>query len=88
MTSPDCANGTERCADAVSQIGEVAERTGLSLRTIRYYGEVLGYDLFTLEDRFRLEMLSGTECAGVATSAGFAKSGCGFETPGSRSTNG
>ncbi|WP_159945709.1 MULTISPECIES: MerR family DNA-binding transcriptional regulator, partial [unclassified Nocardiopsis] len=22
------------------QIGEVAERTGLSLRTIRYYGEV------------------------------------------------
>lgn len=25
MTSPDCANGTERCADAVSQIGEVAD---------------------------------------------------------------
>lgn len=27
-------------ADAHMQIGEVAERTGLSLRTIRYYGEV------------------------------------------------
>ena len=25
MTSPDCVNGTERCADAVSQIGAVAE---------------------------------------------------------------
>lgn len=25
MTSPDCANGTERCADAVARLGEVAE---------------------------------------------------------------
>ena len=25
MTSPDCANGTERCADAVSEIGDVAD---------------------------------------------------------------
>ena len=25
MTSPDCANGTERCADAISQIGDVAD---------------------------------------------------------------
>jgi 3-deoxy-manno-octulosonate cytidylyltransferase (CMP-KDO synthetase) len=25
MTSPDCANGTERCADAVSQLGDIAE---------------------------------------------------------------
>lgn len=25
MTSPDCANGTERCAEAISQIGEVAD---------------------------------------------------------------
>jgi 3-deoxy-manno-octulosonate cytidylyltransferase (CMP-KDO synthetase) len=25
MTSPDCANGTERCADAIERLGEVAE---------------------------------------------------------------
>ena len=25
MTSPDCANGTERCADAISQIGDMAD---------------------------------------------------------------
>lgn len=25
MTSPDCANGTERCADALSQLGDVAD---------------------------------------------------------------
>ena len=25
MTSPDCANGTERCAEAISQIGDVAD---------------------------------------------------------------
>jgi len=25
MTSPTCANGTERCADAISQIGDVAD---------------------------------------------------------------
>ena len=25
MTSPDCGNGTERCADAIAQLGEVAE---------------------------------------------------------------
>ena len=25
MTSPDCANGTERCAEAMSQIGDVAD---------------------------------------------------------------
>ena len=25
MTSPDCANGTERCADAVARLGEVAD---------------------------------------------------------------
>lgn len=24
MTSPDCANGTERCADAVNQLGDIA----------------------------------------------------------------
>ena len=24
MTSPDCANGTERCADAIGQLGDVA----------------------------------------------------------------
>lgn len=25
MTSPDCANGTERCADAVAKLGDIAE---------------------------------------------------------------
>lgn len=25
MTSPDCANGTERCADAIDQLGDVAD---------------------------------------------------------------
>ncbi len=25
MTSPDCANGTERCADAISQLGHMAD---------------------------------------------------------------
>ena len=25
MTSPDCANGTERCADAISRLGKVAD---------------------------------------------------------------
>lgn len=25
MTSPECVNGTERCADAISQIGDVAD---------------------------------------------------------------
>lgn len=49
------------------QIGEVAERTGLSLRTIRYYGEVDlvtpssrtegGFRLFTERDVERLELV-------------------------------
>lgn len=49
------------------QIGEVAERTGLSLRTIRYYGEVGlvaptsrtggGFRLYTEEDVTRLELI-------------------------------
>ncbi|MFD1719560.1 MerR family transcriptional regulator [Georgenia deserti] len=49
------------------QIGEVAERTGLSLRTIRYYGEVGlvtpssrtegGFRLFTERDVERLELV-------------------------------
>lgn len=49
------------------QIGEVAERTGLSLRTIRYYGEVGlvtptsrtdgGFRLYTEEDITRLELI-------------------------------
>lgn len=25
MTSPDCANGTERCADAIAQLGKIAD---------------------------------------------------------------
>jgi len=25
MTSPDCANGTERCADAIAQLGDIAD---------------------------------------------------------------
>src|SRR5690606_31101595 len=49
------------------QIGEVAERTGLSLRTIRYYGEVGlvepsarsrgGFRLYTQEDVDRLNLI-------------------------------
>lgn len=49
------------------QIGEVAERTGLSLRTIRYYGEVGlvtpssrsqgGFRLYTEADIARLEVI-------------------------------
>jgi len=49
------------------QIGEVAERTGLSQRTIRYYGEVGlvtpssrtdgGFRLFTEDDVARLEVI-------------------------------
>lgn len=49
------------------QIGEVAERTGLSLRTIRYYGEVDlvspssrsegGFRLYTEGDVERLELV-------------------------------
>ena len=49
------------------QIGEVAERTGLSLRTIRYYEEVGlvapsartpgGFRLYTDEDVARLELV-------------------------------
>lgn len=54
--------------DAVHmQIGEVAERTGLSLRTIRYYGEVGlvepsarsrgGFRLYTQEDVETLQLI-------------------------------
>ena len=49
------------------QIGEVAERTGLSLRTIRYYGEVGlvepsarsrgGFRLYTEDDVDRLQLI-------------------------------
>ncbi|WP_159055930.1 MerR family transcriptional regulator, partial [Thermobifida fusca] len=49
------------------QIGEVAERTGLSLRTIRYYGEVGlvvpsarskgGFRLYTESDVARLLLI-------------------------------
>jgi MerR family copper efflux transcriptional regulator len=49
------------------QIGEVAERTGLSLRTIRYYEEVAlalpsarssgGFRLYTAQDVERLELV-------------------------------
>ncbi|WP_026122250.1 MerR family transcriptional regulator [Nocardiopsis halotolerans] len=53
------------------QIGEVAERTGLSLRTIRYYGEVGlvepsarsrgGFRLYTEEDVDRLQLVKRTK---------------------------
>ncbi|KOX22258.1 MerR family transcriptional regulator [Nocardiopsis sp. NRRL B-16309] len=49
------------------RIGEVAERTGLSLRTIRYYGEVAlvepsarsrgGFRLYTESDVDRLQLI-------------------------------
>lgn len=54
-------------ADGTYQIGEAAERTRLSLRTIRYYEEmglaapsgrtVGGFRLYTEEDIHRLELL-------------------------------
>jgi DNA-binding transcriptional MerR regulator len=53
--------------NALMQIGEVAERTGLSLRTIRYYEEVGlvvpstrsqgGFRLYTEEDVDRLQVI-------------------------------
>ncbi|WP_406689472.1 MerR family transcriptional regulator [Saccharopolyspora sp. ID03-671] len=56
------------------QIGEVAERTGLSLRTIRYYEEVGlvvpsarsqgGFRLYTDPDVDRLELIKGMKPLG------------------------
>jgi DNA-binding transcriptional MerR regulator len=53
--------------DGLYQIGEVAERTGLSIRTIRYYEETGlavpsgrtrgGFRLYTDEDTHRLEII-------------------------------
>lgn len=58
------------------KIGEVAERTGLSLRTIRYYEEVGlvrptartdgGFRLFTDDDVARLEVLMGMKPLGFS----------------------
>lgn len=59
--------GTEQRATGHSQIGEVAARTGLSLRTIRYYEEVGlvppsarstgGFRLYAESDVARLELV-------------------------------
>ncbi|MDP9021544.1 MAG: MerR family DNA-binding transcriptional regulator, partial [Actinomycetota bacterium] len=53
--------------DATHQIGEVADRVGLSLRTVRYYEEVGliepsdrtagGFRLYTDDDISRLELI-------------------------------
>ena len=53
--------------DQVHQIGHVASRVGLSLRTVRYYGEVRlaepsgrtegGFRLYTEEDIARLQLI-------------------------------
>lgn len=58
------------------QIGEVAERTGLSLRTIRYYGEVGlaepsarsqgGFRLYTEDDVARLQLLGQMKPLGLS----------------------
>lgn len=58
------------------QIGEVAERTGLSLRTIRYYGEVGlaepsarsqgGFRLYTEDDVQRLLLLGQMKPLGLS----------------------
>lgn len=58
------------------QIGEVAERTGLSLRTIRYYGEVGlvtpssrtegGFRLYTEDDVARLELVKAMKPLGYS----------------------
>ncbi len=58
------------------QIGEVAERTGLSLRTIRYYGEVGlaepsarsqgGFRLYTEDDVQRLLLLRQMKPLGLS----------------------
>ncbi|WP_328825266.1 MerR family transcriptional regulator [Tomitella gaofuii] len=61
--------------DGRMQIGEVAERTGLSLRTIRYYEEVGlavpssrsqgGFRLYSAEDLDRLLLLKSMKPAGL-----------------------
>jgi DNA-binding transcriptional MerR regulator len=58
------------------QIGEVAERTGLSLRTIRYYGEVGlaepsarsqgGFRLYTEDDVARLLLIGQMKPLGLS----------------------
>jgi len=58
------------------QIGEVAERTGLSLRTVRYYDEVelakpsahteAGYRLYSARDVDRLEALKRMKSLGLS----------------------
>lgn len=60
-------HGLVRAPQAMHQIGEVAEAVGLSLRTIRYYGEVGlvepsgrstgGFRLYTADDMDRLRLL-------------------------------
>ncbi|GAA4821101.1 MerR family transcriptional regulator [Tomitella cavernea] len=61
--------------DGRMQIGEVAERTGLSLRTIRYYEEVGlavpssrsqgGFRLYSADDLDRLLLLKSMKPAGL-----------------------
>ena len=58
------------------QIGEVAERVGLSLRTIRYYEEIGmvvpsartegGFRLYRLDDVRRLEMAKALKPTGIS----------------------
>ncbi len=68
------------------QIGEVAERTGLSLRTIRYYGEVGlvvpsarskgGFRLYTESDVARLLLIKQMKPLGVQLGADPRLVGC------------
>ena len=65
------AVGKERVLQGLQQIGEVAERTGLSLRTIRYYEEVGlvvpagrssgGFRLYSDDDVQRLLLVKHTK---------------------------
>ncbi|WP_255316485.1 MerR family transcriptional regulator [Nesterenkonia sp. Act20] len=59
---------SENLTDAVMHIGELAERTGLSLRTIRHYGDIGllpatsrtegGFRVYTEADQARLQRIN------------------------------
>lgn len=76
---PELPVGSESSSlddEELLQIGEVAERTGLSLRTVRYYDEVelakpsarteAGYRLYSERDVDRLEALKRMKSLGLS----------------------
>jgi DNA-binding transcriptional MerR regulator len=69
------ADESRRSRQDMLLIGEVAERVGLSLRTVRYYEEMGlvdpartegGFRLYSMEDVKRLYVLKGMKPAGMA----------------------